>query len=212
MWTCLSPSSGQYTVSQKSGSNGVKWWKRSFQMLKRWGVGGGEFIQYLIALNSSNGNARVLQLSRDQTSETFVNSALRLKVLQCCVLICCVRVCGALHAWNDSRVTASHTYVYCEKQVWMRRGCFEFRSTRSHLHGGGVERIVATYCTQTSETTGLWISYLCSVVCRCVFSVCLKVVASFVIWLWMEYSHKWSLQLPFIHPQIHFNPGLNARQ
>lgn len=87
--------------SQKSGSNGVKWGKRSFQMLKRWGGGvggGGEFIQYLIALNSSNGNARVLQLSRDQRSETFVNSALRLKVLQCCVLICCVRVCGALHA------------------------------------------------------------------------------------------------------------------
>lgn len=116
----------------------------------------------------------------------------------------CVCVCGALHAWNDSRVTASHTYVYCEKQVWMRRGCFAFRLTRSHL--GGVECIVATYCTQTSETTRLWISYLCSVVCRCVFSVCLKVVASFVIWLWMEYSHKWSLQLPFIHPQMHFNP------
>lgn len=137
MWTCLSPSSGQYTVFSEEWFKRCKVVKKILSNAKTLGGGGGDFIQYLIALNSSNGNARVLQLSRDQRSETFVNSALRLKVLQCCVLICCVRVCGALHAWNDSRVTASHTYVYCEKQVWMRRGCFEFRSTRSHLHGGG---------------------------------------------------------------------------
>ena len=65
-------------------------------MLKRCVCVGGGVIQYLIALNSSNSNARVLQLSRDQRSETFVNSALRLKVLECCVLICCVCVSVAL--------------------------------------------------------------------------------------------------------------------